>query len=137
MLTRQTKGFTLIELMITVGIIGILAAVAWPLYEKQSIKQRRSDAIVGLTSAALLMDRCYSDNGKYTAGCLTTSLSPKGYYTLAVNIPNSDSYTLTATPKAGGPQTKDADCTSFTLNQLGQQGYTGAAGSSVKRCWSH
>ncbi len=135
MRNHQSRGFTLVELMITVGVIAILAAVAWPLYEQQSIKQRRSDAVTGLTTAALEMDRCYSDSGKYAAACLTTVSSPKGYYTINVAVPNSDSYTLTAAPAAGSPQNKDQDCTTLTLNQLGQQGYTGAA-PNIRRCWA-
>lgn len=130
-------GFTLIEVMITIAIIALLAAMAWSIYNKQSIKQRRTDAVIALTQASLEMDRCNSDRGGFSASCLTTPLSPKGYYTVSVAVNNSDAFTLTATPKAGGPQTKDADCTSLTLNQLGQQGYTGATGSSVRRCWSH
>lgn len=116
---NNIKGFTLIELVITIAIVGILAAVAIPLYEKQSMKQRRSDAIVALTTAQGEMERDRSDNGVYAPSGLTTTNSPKGYYTVNVAINNSgENYTLTAT--AGGVQIPDTNCRKLILNDLGK-----------------
>ena len=116
---NNIKGFTLIELVITIAIVGILAAVAIPLYEKQSMKQRRSDAIVALTTAQGEMERDRSDNGVYALSGLTTTNSPKGYYGVNVAINNSgENYTLTAT--AGGVQIPDTNCRKLILNDLGK-----------------
>jgi len=58
-------GFTLIELMIAVVIVGILAAVAYPAYTKYSIQTRRSDAQIALTQAAAAQEKFYSNCGHY------------------------------------------------------------------------
>lgn len=60
-----TYGFTLIELMVAVVIIGVLAAIAYPTYTKQMIQTRRSDAQIALTKAANLQEKYYSDCGTY------------------------------------------------------------------------
>lgn len=62
---RRLKGFTLIELMITVVIIGILAAIAYPSYSRYTTQTRRSDAQIALTRAANLEEKFYSDCGHY------------------------------------------------------------------------
>lgn len=117
---NNNKGFTLVELMITVAILGILAAVATSLYESQSQKQRRSDAVVALTTAQSEMEQDRSDNGIYATTGLLTTTSAKGYYTIAIpTITNAgENYTLTAT--AVGIQTADTDCRKFIVNDLGQ-----------------
>lgn len=62
---RRPNGFTLIELMITVVIIGILAAIAYPSYSRYTTQTRRSDAQIALTRAANLEEKFYSDCGHY------------------------------------------------------------------------
>ena len=130
---RRNAGFTLIEAMIAVVIIGILAAIAWPTFEAQSRRSKRTDAVKALTFAVTELERCQSDSGLYT-GCTFTAASPDGYYTVTAAT-TSDTYTLTATPVAGGGQDDDADCTTLTLNHLGQKGFTGTA-PTIKRCWT-
>ena len=129
----KQHGFTLIEAMITVAVIVILATIAWPLYEEQSAKNRRTDGIGALITASNDMEKCYSDQATFT-GCTVSATSPQGYYTISVNIPDADSYTLTATPKAEYP---DPTCTTLTLNNLGVKGFTSSdANTTVQRCWS-
>ncbi|MGC8121932.1 type IV pilin protein [Marinobacter sp. VGCF2001] len=59
----EQRGFTLIELMIVVAIVGILAAIAYPSYQSSVEKSRRSDAQAALTGFAMAMERYYTDNG--------------------------------------------------------------------------
>ena len=71
---RQIRlhGFTLIELMIVVVIIGIIAAIAYPSYTKYVVQTRRSDAQIALTRAATQQEKFYSDCGYYATTLLGT-----------------------------------------------------------------
>lgn len=139
---RSTKGFTLIELMIAVAVIGILIAIAVPAYRDQTMKSRRADAITALEKAAARQEQYYFQHNAYTTtesnlgGAATYITSPEGYYRVVVTQPNGSDqeYTLTATPVSGGPQASDAKCTTFTLDHLGVKGGTPTANASM--CWN-
>ncbi len=105
--------------MIVVGVIGILAAIAYPSYTRYVQEARRTDAMSALTSVAGQLERCYTVSSDYTAAsCPSGSQdSEEGFYTISMSA-SSASYTLTATPKADGPQDTDS-CGSFTLNHQG------------------
>jgi type IV pilus assembly protein PilE len=116
----KTHGFTLIELMVVVAIVGILAAIAFPSYQESVRKANRTDAKASLLNAAQLLDRCFTERNAYNAaGCPTvTGTSQEGFYTIAfgTNPPlSATTYTLIATPVAGGRQANDPRCTSFSL----------------------
>ncbi len=108
---RFQPGFTLIELMIVVGIVAILAAIAYPSYQSQIRKTRRGDAQAVLMQAAQYMERRYTENGCYdknpcgtdTATILPFTKSPidgnETYYSIALSAVDDDSFTITATPE--------------------------------------
>jgi type IV pilus assembly protein PilE len=131
------QGFTLIELMIVIVIIGVLASIGVPQYQDYVQKSRRSEATRTLMQIAALQEQFFMDNRSYTsnftnlnfpvAGTVTTE---SGYYAITIDVPNPYSYTLTATPQ-GAQSTDSTKCATLTLNNQGVKGHTGTAAS----CW--
>ncbi len=131
---KRTEGFTLIELMLVVGIVGILMAVAVAYYGDYIIDSNRTDGRKALTENAAALEKCKALYGAYDhANCAAVVQTPSesGFYAIAVASTDS-TFTLTATPVAGQPQANDADCTSMTLTHTGLQGGAGAAAAD---CW--
>ncbi|HEY1772287.1 MAG TPA: type IV pilin protein [Gammaproteobacteria bacterium] len=139
---RRQNGFTLIELMVTIAIIGIVAGIAYPSYLRSMQKGRRADAKGAITQATQAMERCYSTYGTYNnalcpeiTALTATFPSTKGYYTLSATE-SGTSYTVSATAVSGGPQANDNGCTVMNLSSTGQQS-SGSTTSTTDSgsCW--
>jgi len=130
--SEAQAGFTLIELMIVVAIIGIISAVAFPSYTSYMKKSRRADAKVALTRMADAQERWYLQKSQYTSDVdnVGGDTSPDGYYTMAATTKNNNqTYSLTATATAGKEQANDTACKVFTLSS------TGAKTATNDVCW--
>jgi len=147
------RGFTLIELMIAVAIIGILLRLAFPAYQNSVMKSRRADAKTALLDLAQREERFLATQNLYTASApalgyaYTATITPASpmtiqngsasFYTLAVvaSAPTSTTpatFSATATP-TGTQLSKDTQCGAFTINSTGQQTISGTGNPTD--CW--
>ena len=140
---RTSRGFTLIELMIVVAIIGIIAAVAYPGYVQHVLKTRRGAATACLSELAQHMERQYTTSMTYMPGgvatlptlpCIAESGASYGF-SFNVAGTTATSFTLEAAPT--GAQAADIKCATLSLNSIGDKGIsaTGAGTGPVATCW--
>ena len=136
--SRRSRGFTLIELMIAVAVIGILAGVALPSYREQVASARRADAKAALLELAQRMERVYTEQGTYAnirlgsaAGDLYPTVSPQRHYTLSIVRQDASGFQIRAT--RSGAQAADA-CGNYTYDQAGTRGMESSA-RPVEKCW--
>ena len=139
MKSDRNSGFTLIELMVTVAIVAILAAVAIPNYQSYVIRGSRAAAQTELTQLAAVQEKIYLNSNSYSSSVTNTydgsasiarglgktgGLTSDGKYGLTINAASSprQTYTLTATPVPGKPQVDDGE---ITISENGQRLWKG------------
>jgi type IV pilus assembly protein PilE len=137
------RGFTLVELLITVTILSIIMAFAYPSYMDQVRRANRADAREALTLLTNEMERFFATNRTYTTDLTNFSLpvsggvttSKAGHYAIVATAGNTgtiaSSYTLTATPMAGDIQANDDACPSLSVDSAGNFLPT----PSASDCW--
>lgn len=128
---RRQQGFSLLELMIVIAVLGILTSVAVPAYQRYMKRGYRAEARVALLSAAQWMERASTATGRYpTALPAPLQTTDRGRYNITLNTSGGGgvAYTLTATPTGG--QASD-ECGTLTLKSNNERGSAG----SVADCW--
>lgn len=117
---HKSDGFTMIELMIVVAIIGIISAIGYPSYTEYVKKARRSDGHLALMSAVQSMERCKTTRFSYVNCTLPSASSEENYYSLALaEGVTASSFSIVATPQ--NSQATDTDCATLTINALGER----------------
>jgi len=130
---RVSRGFTLIEVMITVAIIAILAAVALPSYSSYVMRANVVDAAKGLSEMRLKMEQYYQDQRTYAGACAVGTLAPlpadtaRFLFTCAP-VPTASTYTVVATGQ--GSMTGFI----YTINEANTQATTAPASSGWPSC---
>lgn len=129
-------GFTLLEVMIAVAVVAILAAIAYPGFQSQVRKARRSDAIAAIGAVQQAEERWRASHPSYTGtlgagGLNVQTLSREGYYTLAITGHTATTYTVTATAVSDKSQARDAGCTSMVMTVANGNGTP-----TPPACWS-
>ena len=143
----RSSGFTLIELMIAVAVVGILLAVALPSFMDSIRKGRRSEAFTALSAIQQSQERWRSNRAAYTTtladlGVTSSVSTPGGYYTLSIDSASPTAYVLTAV--GSGSQLNDGPCANLSLElNAGAIRYASCTGTGCAftyaasdRCWA-
>ena len=136
-----SQGWTLTELLISLALMGTLAALALPAYLQQQRQARRSDAQLALQQLQIDQARWRSQHERYADSLAalgwSSDLSPRGQYQISIPQADAEGYTLEALPL--GAQALDRDCSPLRLTWRGSASATFSAGanpdSDPQRCW--
>lgn len=136
---KSAGGFTLVELMIVVAIVGILAAIAYPSYSQHIARSNRSAAQSFMLTVSNKQEQYMLDARRYadTVGQLNLSVPAEvsRNYSVSVvadNAATPPGYIISAEP-IGAQQANDPSCATLTLTQTGAKGISGTG--SVASCW--
>lgn len=131
----MNKGFTLLELITVLTIIGMLISISYPVYTQHIIKTRRSSAQVALLQLASGLERYRGIHNSYAGATLAdaelSQYTENKYYQLVINHLSDTAYLLQAVPLDS--QTADQKCQTLSLDELGNKGISGDG--AVNYCW--
>lgn len=142
----MNRGFTLIEVLIALCIVGILSAIAVPSYSAVLVRAQRNEARLALLKVLHAQERHYQIHYRYTdrfepppqdGGLGLAARSDTGNYLLSVRLDDDGQHYLAiASPDPSRRQGSDRDCARITLDDSGNRGASNAAGGDAReRCW--
>ena len=126
----HAKGFSLIELMIVVAIVGILAVIALPSYRNSVMRANRTEAKSALLNVQVAQEKFFLQNNRYAqtaaelsdpppGGLGIPATTPSGHYAIAFSAASNTAYTIQATAQGG--QTDDTACLTYTISESGSK----------------
>ena len=135
-MSKKQSGFTLIELMITVAVIAILAAIALPSYQDYVTRTKLTGAYNALSGLSVSLQQYYQDNRTYVGACANGTSAPiptDPYFTITCPTLSATAFSIVATGNAGGPVAGfvfDADQDGLHRTTAAPSGWT-----SSGTCW--
>ena len=144
--SARRHGFSLIELMVVVLIVGIIMAIGFPAYRQYVQRANRVDATAALLRIAAAQERFYLQRGSYASDAqrglappagLGIATTERGYYDLSIESPDLViGFTAVATPATGEGQEDDDKCQRFSVNEQGQRkAENGGGAATLDLCW--
>jgi len=130
MKNSHITGFTLIELMMVVAIIGILSSIAYPSYTEYVLRAKRGDGKAAILAAQLAQEKYRANNTSYLA--VSSTASSDGYYNYVISAVSGTNYTITATPTF-----TDSSCGNLILTVASgtETKSVSASGGTIANCW--
>jgi type IV pilus assembly protein PilE len=139
MQTHKARGFTLIEILIVVAVVGILTTIAYPSYRDYVIRSKISEAVAQLSDMRVKMEQFYQDNRDYSGACAGGTVAPLPaapavkYFGYSCPVKNTTAFTVQATGDAG----QGMDGFVYTVDQAGNRKTvtTGWGTCANTPCW--
>jgi type IV pilus assembly protein PilE len=144
---RHHVGVTLLELLVTLALVGILAALAYPSYRGSLLRAHRIEAIDALLAVAAAQERFHVQHGRYAwrlddgtdspeQGLNIAAVTIGGHYQLGLTDATPTDFVATATPRAGSGQEADERCSRFSIHANGRRSAADRHGTDTTwHCW--